>query len=163
LREINHLRGNTIVAGRTLLIPQPSRDPGSYSLSADARLDARQNRAVSGRRQIAPQVASGDTLWDIARHYPVGVRGLDAWNPMAPGDTLRVGQQLAVWTEQSASAAPAGRPDMVRRVSYSVRRGDSLYAIANRFNVSVNQINTRNKINGQRYLQPGQQLTLYVD
>src|SRR5690606_32762325 len=108
LREINHLRGNTIVAGRTLLIPQPSRDPGSYSLSADARLDARQNRAVSGRRQIAHQVASGDTLWDIARHYRVGVRELAAWNQMAPGDTLRVGQQLAVWTEQSASAAPAG-------------------------------------------------------
>jgi membrane-bound lytic murein transglycosylase D len=163
LREINHLRGNTIVAGRTLLIPQPSRDPGSYSLSADARLDARQNRAISGRRQLAHQVASGETLWEIARRYRVGVRELAAWNQMAPGDTLRVGQQLAVWTEQAASAAPAGRPDMVRRVHYSVRRGDSLYAIANRFNVSVNQISAWNKINGQRYLQPGQQLTLYVD
>ena len=148
---------------RQLLIPQPSRDPGSYSLSADARLDARQNRAISGRQQLSHAVASGETLWEIARHYRVGVRELAAWNQMAPGDTLRVGQQLAVWTEQSASAAPASRPDMVRRVNYSVRRGDSLYAIANRFNVSVNQINTWNKINGQRYLQPGQQLTLYVD
>lgn len=164
LRDVNRLRGNTIVAGRTLLIPRPAQDAGNYTLSADARLDARQNRAVSGRRQVTHTVASGDTFWQLARHYRVGVRELAAWNQMAPGDTLRVGQQLTIWTENAGrSTTAASRPEMVRRVSYSVRRGDSLYAIANRFNVSVNQINTWNRINGQRYLQPGQQLTLYVD
>ena len=52
---------------------------------------------------------------------------------------------------------------MVRRVNYSVRRGDSLHRIANRFNVSVGQIASWNKLNTSRYLRPGQQLTLFVD
>jgi membrane-bound lytic murein transglycosylase D len=52
---------------------------------------------------------------------------------------------------------------MIRRVNYAVRRGDSLHVIANRFNVSVNQIASWNKLNTSRYLQPGQRLTLYVD
>lgn len=165
LREVNRLRGNTIVAGNTLLIPRPARDPDSYTLSAEARLDARQNRAVSGRQQITHRVTNGDTLWGLSRHYKVGVRELAAWNQMAPGDTLRVGQELSIWTTEAAPsvAANGNRPDMVRRINYAVRRGDSLHAIANRFNVSVNQISSWNNIDRNRFLQPGQQLTLYVD
>jgi membrane-bound lytic murein transglycosylase D len=53
---------------------------------------------------------------------------------------------------------------MIRKVRYSVRRGDSLHAIANRFNVSVNQIRDWNdRLEKSRYLQPGDNLTLYVD
>ncbi|WP_223422993.1 LysM peptidoglycan-binding domain-containing protein [Alcanivorax limicola] len=170
LREINRLRGNTIVAGNTLLIPRPARDADSYSLSADARLDARQNRSVSGRQQITHTVRNGDTLWELSRRYRVGVRELAAWNQMAPGDTLRIGQDLSIWTTASASqagtqtaAASDARNNMVRRINYSVRRGDSLHAIANRFNVSVNQISSWNSLDRNRYLQPGQHLTLYVD
>ncbi|HBP75535.1 MAG TPA: lytic transglycosylase, partial [Alcanivorax sp.] len=56
------------------------------------------------------------------------------------------------------------REEMIRKVRYSVRRGDSLHAIANRFNVSVNQIRDWNdRLEKSRYLQPGDNLTLYVD
>src|SRR5690554_2150999 len=48
LRETNNLRGNTIVAGRSLLIPQPSANSDAYRLSADQRLQARQNQGPSG-------------------------------------------------------------------------------------------------------------------
>jgi membrane-bound lytic murein transglycosylase D len=43
-------------------------------------------------------------------------------------------------------------------------RGDSLYAIADRFNVSVTQIQDWNQtVQSRRYLRPGDQLTLFVD
>ena len=57
----------------------------------------------------------------------------------------------------------ADRPEMIRKVHYAVRRGDSLHRIANRFNLSVNQIASWNNLNTSRYLRPGQKLQLYVD
>ena len=163
LRDINDLHGSTIIAGRTLLIPEPAAD--QYALSADARLAKQQGRERDGRQRVDHRVAAGDTLWELARSYDVSVRALARWNNMAPGDPLRVGQTLAVWTE-NGPAAPAGadRQEMIRKVRYSVRRGDSLYAIADRFNVSVSQIRDwNNGVQGNRYLQPGDRLTLYVD
>jgi membrane-bound lytic murein transglycosylase D len=167
LRETNSLSGNTIVVGRMLLIPQPSADPDAYRLSADNRLQARQNQApTSNNRRIDYSVRNGDNLWSIARKHNVSVQQLAKWNGMAPGDTLSVGRNLVIWSPSgSAASVPSGgdRPEMIRRVNYAVRRGDSLHRIANRFNVSVNQIASWNNLSTNRYLRPGQQLKLFVD
>ena len=165
LRSVNRIRGNTIIAGNTLLIPRPREGAESYPLSADARLAARQNRSVAGRQQVSHRVRPGDTFWDLGRTYGASHREIAAWNNMAPTDMLRVGQELVIWTQNQvpANAGVAGQPNMIRRVNYAVRRGDSLHRIANRFNVSVNEIQRWNSIDPNRYLQPGQQLTLYVD
>lgn len=164
LRDINDLQGNTIIAGRTLLIPEPVAD--DYRLSADSRLAQQQDRPRVGRQRVDHKVATGETLWALARDYDVSVRELARWNSMAPGDALRIGQTLAIWTENRASAGRSitQRDEMIRKVRYSVRHGDSLYAIASRFNVSVNEIRDwNNGMQRNRYLQPGDQLTLYVD
>jgi membrane-bound lytic murein transglycosylase D len=44
-----------------------------------------------------------------------------------------------------------------------VRSGDSLYAIAERFNVDVADIRVWNDLTPGAYLQPGQELTLRID
>lgn len=49
-----------------------------------------------------------------------------------------------------------------RPTGYRVRRGDSLYVIAGKFNVSISDIITWNALDPGKYLQPGQKLTLYV-
>lgn len=162
LRDVNRLRGNTIIAGNSLLIPVPGESSDTYSLSADQRLEDKQQAGVAGRQRVDLVVRPGDTLWELARAHQVGVRELARWNNMAPGDPLRIGQSLVVWTRASSAAAPA-RPEMIRKVNYAVRRGDSLYRIASRFNVSINEIARWNGINTGHYLQPGQRLTLYVD
>lgn len=165
LRSVNNLKGNTIIAGRALLIPGPASASSDYSLSADARLAAKQNAPRSGRQKVRYQVRSGDTLWDIARSHQVGVKELARWNNMAPGDSLRIGQTLAIWSKSSSPQATSSSPAaMTRKVNYAVRNGDSLYAIADRFNVSVNDIKDWNQsVARSRYIQPGQRLTLYVD
>ncbi|MCC1496401.1 LysM peptidoglycan-binding domain-containing protein [Alcanivorax sp. 1008] len=165
LRQSNNLRSNIIVAGRQLLIPQPAASADAYRLSADNRLEAKQNQAPAGRSKIEYRVQSGDSLWTISRRHNVGTKELAKWNGMAPGDTLSVGRKLVIWSKSNTTvtAPSVDRPEMVRRVNYSVRRGDSLHRIANRFNVSVGQIASWNKLNTSRYLRPGQQLTLYVD
>lgn len=169
LRNINHMKNNTIIAGRTLLIPGPVSANSNYSLSAESRLAKKQSKQLKGRQRVDYTVQSGDTLWEIARRHKVGVPELAKWNNMTPKDSLSIGQNLAVWTKGSLAASPANtpsssNPNMVRKVRYAVRNGDSLYAIADRFNVSVNDIKSwNNTVASNRYIQPGQRLTVYVD
>ena len=84
---------------------------------------------------------------------------------MAPGDTLAVGRELVIWRHGDAtnSARPPAGNATVRRVHYTVRRGDSLSRIARNFRVSVDDIKRWNNLDGKRYLQPGQRLILHVD
>ena len=85
---------------------------------------------------------------------------------MAPGDTLSVGRKLVVWTTQDAG--PAVSPtsavgNTTRKVRYTVRNGDSLYLIARKFRVGIDQIARWNNIDKNKILRPGQRLTMYVD
>ncbi|MDX1397441.1 MAG: LysM peptidoglycan-binding domain-containing protein, partial [Oceanospirillum sp.] len=92
------------------------------------------------------------------------IRELARWNGMAPNDPLMPGKKLVIWSkaERTVSSNAKNRK-IIRRVGYKVRQGDSLARIAGKFNVSVKQIVSWNKIDKRKYLQPGQSLTLYVD
>ncbi|PAV26362.1 lytic transglycosylase [Tamilnaduibacter salinus] len=170
IRRVNEMRSNLIRVGQRLLIPTASKGTDQYAMSASQRL-ARQQASTDQREdgtRIEHIVQTGDTFWDIARDNGVSVRELAKWNGMAPGDPLVPGQRLVIWSERDSSTLVAARQassdrDMVRRVGYEVRKGDSLARIASRFNVNVRDIADWNSLDIDRYLQPGQSLVLYVD
>jgi len=166
IRAANKLRGNTIRAGHHLMIPIATKPLSAYSKSADARLAKTQNRTRAGNK-LEHIVASGESFWTISQRYKVTTRQLAAWNGMAPRDTLSVGKKLVVWTN-AAVAAPRTSPtqalgNTTRKLNYTVRSGDSLYLIARRFRVGIDQIARWNKIDKHKILRPGQKLTMYVD
>lgn len=165
IRAANNLCGNTIRAGHHLMIPVASKPLGAYSKSADARLAKTQNRKRAANK-VEHIVASGESFWTISQRYGITTRQLSAWNGMAPGDTLPVGRKLVVWTD--ADTGPSTSPtsalgNTTRKLNYTVRNGDSLYLIASRFRVTVNQITRWNNIDKNKILRPGQRLTMYVD
>ena len=166
IRAANNLRGNTIRAGHHLMIPVAKKPLSAYSQSADARLAKTQNRKRKGSK-VEHIVRNGESFWTISRRYNVTHRQLAAWNGMAPGDTLSVGKRLVVWTN-TASEAPRTSPtqalgNTTRKLRYTVRNGDSLYLIARKFRVGIDQIARWNKIDKNKILRPGQKLTMYVD
>jgi len=162
IQRVNNISGNIIRAGDYLLIPVATRDLDDYSLSADERLASKQAQP-NGKHRVDHIVASGDTFWDLSREYKVNLRELAKWNGMAPTDMLRPGQKLAVWLKQAPAASVTQRDGVIRSLSYRVRQGDSLARIAGKFNVTIADIESWNKISRQSYLQPGQQLKLFVD
>lgn len=177
IKQINGLKGNLIPAGGSLLIPSALRDQDSYKLSRDQRLKATQ-AFVQNKHGSAPlkyTVVSGDNLWDISRKYRVKVRDLAKWNGLATTDLLHPGTQLSIWHRSSsnplfesavlvASINDNQRSEVIRKVNYRVRKGESLSLIANKFNLSVKKIKKWNRqLVGKQYIQPGQKLVLYVD
>jgi len=170
LQRVNRINGHVIRADHHLLIPVASRAPQTYRLSAEQRQRAIQNTPRGGSK-VVHIVRSGDTLWELSRKHGVSHRQLAKWNGMAPRDPLMPGQRLVIWSRTSTSsssydpadvAAPPQR-QVTQRIGYRVRQGDSLAAISRRFNVTVTQLVKWNSISPEKYLQPGQRLTLYVD
>jgi membrane-bound lytic murein transglycosylase D len=163
IRSANSLRGNIIRAGHFLTIPVASKSLSAYSKSADARRAATQERERAGER-FEHVVRPGESFWSISRRFGVTTRELAAWNAMAPGDTLSIGQKLVVWSTRAP--APAAGPvsrDLTRKLNYTVRSGDSLYEIAQRFRVTISDLVRWNGIDRNNILRPGQNLTMYVD
>jgi len=170
LKQVNRIRGNTIRAGSHLIIPMATQSYSSYQLTAEARRRRNQQRPRTGTK-VVYTVRAGDTLWDLARHHKVSVYKLAKWNSMAPRDPLVEGQRIVIWSklERTAMVDPHNFRIPVdgattRRIRYSVRVGDSLARISQKFRVSIHQLLRWNhKLSTDNVLRPGQRITLYVD
>lgn len=170
IKRMNRIRGTRIRAGKSLIIPVASRSATSYKHSEEQRKKRTVDQPRNGTK-IIHLVQRGDTLWDIARTYGVGMRQLAKWNGMATRDPLKPGQKLVVWSTKSVKVSAVSMGNLqspperqvTKRIGYRVKRGDSLSRISSRFNVSVAQLRRWNRLPKGKYLQPGQHLTLYVD
>jgi peptidoglycan lytic transglycosylase D len=153
LSKTNELRGDTIRIGQQLIIPVAARNSTHYaSLVKDIQVPA------SGKN-LTYRVHNGDSLWVIAHTYNVSVKQLSQWNNLAADATIKPGQQLTIRQQQN----PTQASNTVRPVNYTVRKGDSLSLISQKFNVSVNDLKEWNSLEKQKYLKPGQRLKLYID
>jgi membrane-bound lytic murein transglycosylase D len=173
LRARNNLRGSVIHPGDTLMIPSGGATAGTPV--AEARQDIVSQlperlppagRATAGpaKSAAAPsarshKVKSGETLWGLARRYGVTVPALAAENGMTSKSQLVAGTRLQI---PGAGSTPAQTSES-SRMTYQVRRGDTLSQIAERFNVSVQQLMAWNQIRQSKSLRAGQKIVVYVD
>ena len=169
LRQVNRIRGHMIRAGKNIIIPVATRNLRQYKLSLEQRRQSIQNSARKGTR-TTHIVRRGDTWWDLARKYHVGTRQLAKWNGLAPHDFLRPGQKLVIWqkrtirkTKNYSPKLAQNRRHITQRIRYTVRKGDSLARISQRFRVTISELRRWNSLPRGKYLQPGQNLTLYVN
>lgn len=156
LRSVNGISGSLIRAGDSLLIPVASRHT-DYPMTAEARLrqDQRYWEQQYGVKPVSHVIQAGDSLWKLSRHYHVSMRDLAKWNGIGTTSTLYPGAILLVFNASS---------DVVRKLSYRVRQGESFGKIADKFNLTIGSIKSWNKkAAAARYLQPGDNLTLFVD
>jgi len=172
IKQYNKIRGTQLRAGHSLTIPVASKASRHYRLSASQRTRTKQNTPRKGTK-VVYIVKSGDTFWDLARKHKVQVRALAQWNSMAPRDPLRPGQRLIIWYNNLTAShsepldvsqlMPPQQRNVTKRIGYRVKSGDSLAKISRKFRVSISQLRRWNHLPKNKYLQPGQRLTLYID
>jgi membrane-bound lytic murein transglycosylase D len=156
ISEANRLRDSTIYAGRTLVIPL-----------AGSSLH-RGKSATAPAQRFEYSVRPGDSFWAIARQHKVSEQQLRKWNGLSSDAPLLAGSQLTLWRSPTSKQAsnsvnqPLPAP-YIRKVGYTVRRGDTLSQIASKFSVNLNDVRKWNPLQQSENLLPGQRLTLYVD
>ncbi|MCZ6804059.1 MAG: LysM peptidoglycan-binding domain-containing protein [Proteobacteria bacterium] len=161
LKAMNQLRGNTIRAGHTLLIPTAKKSIKFYALSADARKFKGLKTTGDGKRYIYT-VKRGDNLWDIGRYYGISVNQLTRWNGISRKSLLKPRQKLTVWVKQDENNKAGSLIKAVANNdltnSYVVKHGDSLWLVARKFDVRVKDLLQWNNLKKSKHLQPGQSL-----
>jgi LysM repeat protein len=103
------------------------------------------------------RVRRGDTLSSIARRFGVSERDLASVNRLRHRNRIVVGQDL-----QLPEGASDGRHSARETTGgiYTVRRGDTLYAIARRFGVTTGDLVALNDLSDRSHIRPGQRLRI---
>jgi membrane-bound lytic murein transglycosylase D len=165
IRELNDLPNGPLTVGTDLRVPSASVQLPPKVMAAAARVDGR--RGADGRPHVHV-VRRGDTLWAVARRSGMNVNTLARMNGMQPGDTLRAGQKLRLTTTPAnartklATSSSSASDASDRPVTHTVRKGDTLSAIARLYQVTVAQITAWNGLTARSLIKPGQKLTIRV-
>lgn len=162
---------NTYTAPSTYGRAEPTR-PGSPNAAAIAPARA----AVADVAPVSTySVTRGDSLWSIAKKHHLTVTELAKANNLSTGATLQPGQKLIVPAKAvsaqdlaTASAAPAKMSDAksstpVRgndALRHTIQSGESLGAIARKYQVSVGELAAANSITDPAKIRAGQQLVI---
>ena len=141
-----HLKRGKLVRKQTILVPVRNRS------MADGKDEAAVVPAANAPTLL--QVQRGDTLFIIARRYGLTVAELDDANPgldgrLAAGQTLHLPSRTQA--DQGASAIqPVAFSARIRKPSkparYTIKRGDTLSAIARRFDISLADLKAWNPV-----------------
>jgi membrane-bound lytic murein transglycosylase D len=122
--------------------------PGTKDLYNDRLKDIPEDRRASWRFHI---VKPGETVASIAASLHARPEDIAETNGITAADPMAVDDELVIPVQTYATAAAPQR--------YTMRRGDTLVAIADRFNISLDQLRRWNNL-GAFPVRPGR--TLYV-
>ena len=113
---------------------------------------------INGKKYYVHTVKSGDTLYSIAKAYEVGENDIRECNPNV-GDGLRIDQTVKI--PVPASAIIKANAEKKRKKDYivhKVKAGQTLYAIARDYNISVAQLREDNPSVNPQALSVGESL-----
>ena len=123
LKELNNLSSDLIVIGQNLVVGQKTTD-NDHSNSGN------QESNVGGATY---QVVAGDTLFSIAKKNKLSVSELKQLNQLS-SDIIYIGQSLKLKKTGGT----------VTQATYTVKAGDTLFAISRKNNLSVEKIKSLN-------------------
>lgn len=132
IKRINNLDNNNLYIGQVLRIPE------MYTKEEDMNVPS----------YINYKVVSGDTLYSIAKKYGVSIDTIVSDNALK-NNILTVGMNLKIRTDSSLIEECFGEAFDIPTISYDtyvVKKGDSLYAIAKRYDTSVSDIISINNL-----------------
>ena len=165
LRELNELtRKSRLKVGARLYVPDrtPLKDRKDVAAVAARKTREVPVSQVTGGEILAKGskfyvVQSGDSLYTIAQRYNTSVNELKKLNKLRKGRLIRVGLKLRVpgdgGNERETSEGKGTSKHTTAKKYHVVKRGESLIQIAQKYDVSLSQLKSKNRIkNGQKIM-----------
>ena len=124
--------------------------------------------ALPESERFAPQfvshkVRNGESLWTIARKYRISIHDLVAVNKIRNRSMIRTGQKLTIPVPgMNIASIPRTQMQGYNKVTYKVRRGDTLGHIAEDYGTRASNIRKWNSLKYGQPIYPGQKLTLWM-
>ena len=166
IMSVNELDNDAIRADKYLIVPLAQKSEGYYSLSDNQREKSRLNIQKNSEKIIYTVVA-GDSLWKISIKFGTTINNLVRWNQISPSDSLSIGKELVILRDNKNKTELAKITntgiDINRDIFYTVKEGDNLSRIAQKYNVKIAEIRSWNDLNEEYILQPGDKLTITIN
>ena len=166
IMSVNELDNDVIRADKYLIVPLAQKSEGYYSLSDNQREKSRLNIQKNSEKIIYTVVA-GDSLWKISTKFGTTINNLVRWNKISPSESLSIGKELVILRDNKNKTELAKITntgiDINRDIFYTVKEGDNLSRIAQKYNVKIAEIRSWNDLNEEYILQPGDKLTITIN
>ena len=139
LKKVNYLSSNVLSLDQELLIPL-SNDQNQTFIPYQAHI-----------------ISEGDTLWNLGIQYNISPAEIAKTNGLRMDSPLRIGKELNIGNKNIYRTINSKK----RTILYSVKQGDSLYRIADIFNIEISDIKKINALPNNE-IKPGQVLKVII-
>ena len=140
LKKVNYLSSNTLSLNQELLIPL-SNDQNQSFIPYQAHI-----------------ISEGDTLWNLGIRYKISPAEIAKNNGLRMNSPLTIGKELNIGNKNIYRTINSKK----RTILYSVKQGDSLYRIADIFNIEISDIKNINELPDNE-IKPGQVLKIIIN
>jgi len=173
LKEVNGIKvkRGRISGNQVLLVP----GTGGAKLANTSFSEIKTEPELSSGKIYT--VRKGDTLLSIAKRNGVKAAQIKAWNNLN-SNRLALNQKLRLGTSEKTETKPVkvarantpsaeprrakAQKSQPKQKQYTVRRGDTLYSIAQRFDVDLDDLRRWNKFSIKSRLMPGDKVTILL-
>ncbi|EGP0012924.1 LysM peptidoglycan-binding domain-containing protein [Enterococcus faecium] len=170
LIEWNNIKNNFVYPGQQLIVS----NGGSSNTGANTGNTSGSNSSNSSSSNTASgtkyTVKAGDSVWSVSNKYGITMAQLIQWNNIQ-NNFIYPGQQLTVSNSGSTNSASSNTGSSANtnnsssantgssssQGTYTVKAGESVWSVANKNGITMNQLIQWNNIKNN-FIYPGQQL-----
>lgn len=150
IKKWNGLSDNKLIAGRTIKI---------YSGTSSSTYGDNTTKNTSNVNYY--KVKPGDSIGEIAERYGVKISDIQNWNNLS-GNKILAGNTLKIYSDANINDIPTETKTTIKSSKnnnqvYTVKKGESLFSIAQRYNTSVAKLKSLNNLKSNN-IQAGQKL-----
>ena len=166
IEELQRLNGTSsyfLYPGQSLVVPgSASTTSGSASSTSSSTTSTRSAAPAAGGSYT---VQAGDSYWRIANKYGISIQELQRLNgtsdyTLHPGQSIKVpgsGTNASASSNSSSASTSTTSAAPAAGGSYTVQAGDSYWRIANKYGISISELQRLNGTSNY-FLYPGQSI-----
>ena len=123
-----------------------------------ATLSSTKPKAITNEKSFYHTIEKGQTFFSVSKMYDVTIKDLKYWNELPEDASLKIGQKLLVKTVgETLQQQP--KPQIEEYITYTVEAGETMFRVAQKHGVKVDQIKEWNNLTDTG-VKAGQQLKI---